>query len=112
MKIRPTEGQLRTEPVRLTPSLSTLSATRAPLIPPPSTAQGPSRFSRLLAGLGRELDHGERTMAAVTSGASPQDPGKLLALQAGIYRYVEAVDLTSKLIDRAANAVKTTLQSQ
>ena len=37
--------------------------------------------------------------------------GDLIALQAGIYRYSEAVDLAGKLVDRAGNAVKTTLQS-
>jgi hypothetical protein len=29
-----------------------------------------------------------------------------------MYRYVEAVDLASKLVDRATGAVKTVLQSQ
>ena len=38
--------------------------------------------------------------------------GDLLALQAGVYRYSEAVDLTAKLVDRAANGVKTVIQGQ
>jgi len=37
--------------------------------------------------------------------------GELIAVQAGIYRYTEVVELSAKLIDRAATAVRTTLQS-
>ena len=75
-------------------------------------ADGPSPFSRLVRGLGTELDHGEATMRHALRGSSSSDPSALLALQAGVYRYVEAVDLASKLVDRATSAVKTTLQSQ
>ena len=38
------------------------------------------------------------------------DTGTLIALQVGIYRYTEAVDLASKIVDRATNAVRTVLQ--
>jgi hypothetical protein len=38
------------------------------------------------------------------------DPGTLIALQAGIYRYSEAIDLTAKVVDRATSAVRTVLQ--
>jgi hypothetical protein len=50
-------------------------------------------------------------MSRALSGGGPLDAGQLIALQAGIYRYSEAVDLAAKLVDRAANAVRTTLQS-
>ena len=36
----------------------------------------------------------------------------LLALQAGVYRYGEVVDLASRLVDRASSAVKTVIQGQ
>jgi hypothetical protein len=39
-------------------------------------------------------------------------PGELIALQAGVYRYGEAVDLASRLVDRATTSVKTVLQGQ
>jgi hypothetical protein len=39
------------------------------------------------------------------------DAGVLIALQAGIYRYSEAIDLTVKLVDRATSGVKTILES-
>ncbi len=37
---------------------------------------------------------------------------ELLALQAGVYRYSEVVDLSAKLVDRASSGVKTVLQGQ
>jgi hypothetical protein len=61
--------------------------------------------------LGKSIDRGEVLMNRALSGTAPLDAGQLIALQAGIYRYSEAVDLAAKLVDRAANAVRTTLQS-
>ena len=37
---------------------------------------------------------------------------ELLAVQAGVYRYTQELELASKLIDKASGAVRTTLQSQ
>ena len=71
--------------------------------------EGEGVFARALRGLGREIDVGE----ARTAGASQlrsYDTGTLIALQVGIYRYTEAVDLASKIVDRATNAVRTVLQ--
>jgi len=36
----------------------------------------------------------------------------LIALQAGVYRYGEVVDLASRLVDRATSSVKTVLEGQ
>jgi hypothetical protein len=65
-----------------------------------------------LLAVGAEVDRGERLIQGVVSGrAASLGAAELIALQAGIYRYTELVDLTSKFVDRAANAVRTTLQS-
>ena len=37
-------------------------------------------------------------------------PAQLIALQAGVYRYSEAIDLASRAVDRATSGVKTVLQ--
>lgn len=80
---------------------------------PPSESEGPSAFARILHGLGREVEHGEKvTRRAIEGGGKDLGPGELLALQAGVYRYSEAVDLSSKLVDRATSGVKTVLQGQ
>lgn len=76
-------------------------------------ADEPSPFARILRGLGREVDHGERVVRrAIEGGGKDLGPGELLALQAGVYRYSEAVDLSAKLVDRATSGVKTVLQGQ
>ena len=51
---------------------------------------------------------------AIAASRSGRDlgAGELLALQAGVYRYSEAVDLAAKLVDRASSGVKTVLQGQ
>ena len=90
----------------------------APPASPPAVgaAVGPpasSSFASLLSGLGREVHRGESLVrSALHAGRDTLDPGNLLALQAGVYRYGQAVDLASRLIDRATTAVKTVLQGQ
>ena len=66
-------------------------------------------FSKAMRGLGREIDVGEAQVASASQ-LHNYDTGTLIALQAGIYRYTEAVDLASKIVDRATNAVRTVLQ--
>jgi hypothetical protein len=74
-----------------------------------------SPFARILRGLGREVDRGETLVRRAVQGANggaQLGTGDLLALQAGVYRYSEAVDLSAKLVDRAAGGIKTVLQGQ
>lgn len=69
-------------------------------------------FAGLLAALGQRIDQGEAVVTRATQGdLGTLGPAALIAVQAGIYRYVEAVDLASKLVDRASNAVRSVLQS-
>ena|SRR5256885_8988552 len=79
-----------------------------------TSAGAPSAFGKLLRGLGHQLDSGEALTAKAIRGGSGagMSPEALIALQAGIYRYSEAVDLVTKLVDRATQAVKTTIQNQ
>jgi hypothetical protein len=76
---------------------------------------GPAPFIQMLRGLGRELDRGENIAEKAIRGAGDHggmSPARLIALQAGIYRYSEAVDLVTKVVDRGTQAVRTTLQNQ
>jgi hypothetical protein len=66
-------------------------------------------FARAVHGLGHQIDVGE-AQAEGASHLRSYDTGTLIALQVGIYRYTEAVDLASKIVDRATSAVKTVLQ--
>jgi hypothetical protein len=69
-------------------------------------------FAKVLHGLAANLERGERTMERVRHGGAELGATELLALQAEVYRYSEAVDLSAKLVDRTTNAVKTVLQGQ
>ena len=68
-----------------------------------------SGFVRVMRGLGREIDLGEARTAAASQ-LRDYDTSTLIALQVGIYRYTEAVDLASKIVDRGTNALRTVLQ--
>ncbi len=80
--------------------------------------QGPDGQPQMtsVAKIGREVDRGEtlvkRAVGGATAGGKDLGNVELLALQAGVYRYSEAVDLAAKLVDRAASGVKTVLQGQ
>lgn len=80
-----------------------------------SAAEGPSPFARLVRAVGDEAVRGERVVrGAVAAAAAGRDlgPAELIALQAGVYRYSEAVDLAAKLVDRASSGVKTVVTGQ
>lgn len=100
-----------------------VSSGDSPRVPPGPPAPAPSvamtgggeasSFTGLLRSLGHDLDAGEQGMSAAiraTAGRTDLDPGQLIALQVGVYRYGDAIDLASQLVDRASSAVKTVLQ--
>lgn len=77
--------------------------------------QTPSPFSLLVRAFGHEVSRGEAVMrgALGASGVAGElGPAELIALQAGVYRYSEAVDLAAKLIDHATSGLKTVVQGQ
>jgi hypothetical protein len=92
----------------------TPAATEPAPAPQSPTAGEPSpSFAHVLRSLGHEINSGETTMrAAIQSMRAGADlgPAQLIALQAGVYRYSEAIDLTSRLVDRATSGVKTVVQ--
>jgi hypothetical protein len=91
-----------------------LPATAQPPAPAaPSNPEQPSVFGRLVRGLGAEVQRGEALVHHAidsASGGGDLDPGQLIALQAGVYRYAEAVDLAARLVDHATTALKTVIQ--
>jgi hypothetical protein len=69
-----------------------------------------SPFAHVLRGIGQELVRGEATLRHAVAAPRDLGPAELIALQAGVYRYSEAIDLASHLVDRATNGVKTVIQ--
>jgi hypothetical protein len=74
----------------------------------------PSPFARLVRGIGREVQSGEAMVhqAIASAHGGELGPAELIALQAGVYRYSEAVDLVSRMVDHATSALKTVIQGQ
>ncbi len=71
-----------------------------------------SSFSSVFRALGTRIDAGSRATEQALRARASMSPSELLALQAGVYRYNEAVDLAGKLIDKSTTALKTVLQGQ
>lgn len=91
--------------------VTTAEEISAPSGEPTQSEPAESRFGEMLQAIGSEVDCGERLIQGVLVGTGPLDAASLIALQAGIYRWGEAVDLASKLVDRTSSAVRTTLQN-
>lgn len=96
---------------QLTPEPPSNASTTRPIAPTPANSAEPaeSPFARALRNLGHEIDLGEAQVASASQYRN-YDTSTLIALQVGIYRYTEAVDLASKIVDRASNAIRTVLQ--
>ena len=103
------------------------SIPRASLQVPPTSASEPhssatrqggsaptTSFAEALRDAARSLGEGQsRIDHAIHHGFRGEtDAGHLLALQAGVYRYTQELELASKLVDKATGALKQTLQSQ
>jgi hypothetical protein len=78
----------------------------------PSSPEQPSAFGRLVRGLGAEVQRGEALVhhAIASASGGNLDSAQLIALQAGVYRYAEAVDLAARLVDHATTGLKTVIQ--
>ncbi len=102
---------MRISTERVTPSVAAGSQGQSPSSLARASSDGPSRFANLLQHIGRRVDAGEALVQrSLQGGATGLSAEQLIVLQAGIYRYSEAVELASKLVDRATSAVKTVLQ--
>jgi hypothetical protein len=88
-----------------------------PLLAPAAhvKAEPASPFVQVMRSLGHEAERGEALVRGVLQASGRGQafgPTELIALQAGIYRYGETVDLAAKLVDKAGTDVKTVLQGQ
>lgn len=101
MSIGPLEARPHAAPIARTTDLPSKKA---------EPAEEASPFARLLQGIGHEMNRGEATMRGALRAGGNLGSAELLALQAGVYRYSEAVDLAAKLVDRASSGVKTVIQ--
>ncbi len=78
---------------------------------PPAVARSDGGFAALLARVGSIVDTGEALVERAAAGPAVTDPARLIALQVGVYRYAETIELVSKVVEGASTAVRTTLQA-
>jgi hypothetical protein len=89
-------------------------APASPNAPPKQPADdAPSPFALLVRRFSGEADRGAATVHRVLDAGGrgiPLDPTSLLALQAGVYRYGQTMDLAARLVDKVSSGAKTVLQ--
>jgi hypothetical protein len=81
----------------------------------PPTAPTPSVGETALRASVRSIVRGERLVSGVIDAArhgATFSNEQLIAIQAGVYRYTQELELAGKLVDKATSAVRQTLQSQ
>jgi hypothetical protein len=90
----------------------------------PATAKGAqnvtakpetSKTSNMLSHVVGELEKGQVNMdKLIQAGASGKNfsNAELLSLQAGMYKYTQELDLTSKVVEKATSGLKDTLKTQ
>jgi hypothetical protein len=101
-------------PISLGP-VAPLAPSLRPAVAPRPEAPPSQSFGAVLKAIGAETSRGEALVDRAVRAGGPGvelSTTEVLALQAGVYRYVEVVDLTSKLVDRAAQSVKQVTQGQ
>jgi hypothetical protein len=92
-------------PVIRAPTTRAASGTRAAAAPPPSPVR--ALLERTL-GAERRVD----TLLAAAARGKTFSPAELLALQASVFRYSQAVEVVSRATDKLVGAVKQTMGTQ
>ena len=70
-----------------------------------------SRFTKMVEDLVHGQDKMSKIMNIALSGRQ-FSPSELLAMQAGVYRFSQELDLTSKVVEKATGGIKQTLNTQ
>ena len=81
----------------------------------PHEARHPAPAEVALRGAVSSIARGERLVEGVIQAArrgATFSNEQLIAIQTGVYRYTQELELASKLVDKATGAVRQTLQSQ
>lgn len=82
---------------------------------PVAQGEGASKAQQSLVKMLSGLEKGQGAMdKLIAQGASGKSfsNGELLSLQAGVYKYTQELDLTSKIVEQATSGLKDTLKTQ
>ncbi len=81
----------------------------------PRESEAPAIGELAIRGAVASIARGEQLVQGVVRAAqrgATFTNEQLIAIQAGVYRYTQELELASKLVDKATGAVRQTLQSQ
>lgn len=70
-----------------------------------------TKLQQMITGLVKGQDKMSKIMTDALSGKQ-FSPGELLAMQVGVYRFSQELDLTSKIVQQATAGIKQTLNTQ
>ena len=70
-----------------------------------------TQLTKVLSSVMSGQDKMSKIIKLATSGRS-FNPTELLAIQAGVYKFSQELELTSKVVEKATDGVKQTLQTQ
>jgi len=74
-----------------------------------------SKSSNALMGMMGNMEKGQASLDKLINGAASGKTfsnAELLSLQAGMYKYSQELDLTSKIVEKATSGLKDTLKTQ
>ena len=71
-----------------------------------------SKVADMIEGLVNGQDKMTQIMEAALSSNKKMSPRELLAMQAGVYRFSQELDLTSKVVEKATSGLKQTMNTQ
>ena len=88
---------------------------QAKALDPVSQKQDVSKTSNALMGMMGNMEKGQASLDKLINGAASGKTfsnAELLSLQAGMYKYSQELDLTSKVVEKATSGLKDTLKTQ
>lgn len=88
---------------------------QAKALDPVSHKQDVSKTSNALMGMMGNMEKGQASLDKLINGAASGKTfsnAELLSLQAGMYKYSQELDLTSKVVEKATSGLKDTLKTQ
>ena len=114
-QVRQTEAVAKTEKAALNKVNSAQEPATARGAQAVAGKQEASKSGGMLNHVIGELEKGQLNMEKlIKAGASGKtfSNGELLSLQAGMYKYTQELDLTSKVVEKATSGLKDTLKTQ
>jgi len=82
---------------------------------PVAAKEGPNKMTQSISHMLSGIEKGQGAMdKLIQAGMSGKgfSNGELIAMQAGVYKYTQELDLTSKIVEQATSGLKDTLKTQ